>query len=193
MAGRAGWGRRMIAHGYWWFGLACLMAVIVTALPVSRLAFHPISVEITGDQVTLDRAFPGDILGLPRPHLSYVETVKPMTQRHNGGHPCVDHGGPFRYARADSVKRWSIDWAAACLSDPAGFVWSAQWTWHLGMFRFGAVGMTEIVMRDPFQYRVSSNGIIHGRESPHFEQTSRARCYATQAEAEAAIDGKADK
>ena len=171
-------------------GWGIVVAVVLTMLlPVTRLVYHPIEVQIIGDEVTLRREFPGDKFGFPRPVLSYVETVKPLTQAHNGGHPCEASGGPFRYTRADDVGRWSIDWAADCLSDPQGFVWSAYWRWHLGSVQFGAASKSRTVLRDPCQYRVSSSGTIHGPDSPHWAQVSRARCYPTRAQAEQSLRG----
>lgn len=172
-------------RAYYWFGVLCLLAVVFTALPVSRLAIVPHSVEIVGDQVSLERSFPGDMFGLPRPFLSYVETVTPLTQGHNGGHPCQVKGGPFRYARAENIGTWSIDWAAACLSDPSGFIWSAAWTWHVGALRLGPVRLERRFWRSPCQYRVSSTGRVHGTDNPHWSQTSDTHCFSTRAEAEA--------
>ena len=157
-------------------------------LPITRLAFHPEAVEINGDQVTLYRTFPGDAWGLPRPRMAYVETVRPLTQAHNGGQICSDESDPFRYTRAEEIGRWSIDWAADCLSDPMGYVWSAEWSWYIGRFGVGPASLSTTVLRNGCEYRISANGIIHGPDSPHWSQTSTDRCFATRAEAEAAVE-----
>lgn len=180
------WAGPMIARSYWWFGMACMLAVLATALPVSRLAYSPGAVEIVEQQLILERNFPGDSLGLPRPSLSYVETVKPISQDHNGGHACTMRGGPMQYTRSEPVGRWSLEWASDCLSDPLGFIWSSRWTWHLGMIQFGPVSASHRVLRDPCQFRVSTRGLIHERgQSEWFDQTSNTHCFATRAEAEA--------
>jgi hypothetical protein len=120
-----------------WAGLIAMLALVV--LPVSRLAIAPHTVEIAEGRVYLHRTFPGDALGLPRPVLTYIETVQPLTERHNGGHSCRDEGGPMRYTRAGPVGSWSIyPWAGNCINDPAGYRWEACWRWHLGAVRFGA-------------------------------------------------------
>lgn len=179
----------MIARSYWWFGVACVVAMAITALPVSRLAYAPGAVEITGGQVILERRFPGDAIGLPRPTLSYLETVKPLTQSHNGGHPCTMTGGPMQYNRAEAVGRWSLEWAEPCLSDPYGFVWSARWTWHVGVLKFGPVVASHRVLRDPCQFRVSQRGLIHERGSSNwYDLTSNAHCFATRQAAEDAAE-----
>ena len=171
-------------------GWAILALLLLTwALPVSRLAYEPIQVDIIGDEVILQRNFPGDRLGLPRPILSFTETVTPLTQTHNGGHVCEMAGGPFRYSRADEVGQWAISWAADCLNDPQGFRWSAQWRWHLGAIQFGPVSKSKTVLRDPCQYRISSTGRIHGPDSPHQQQVSRGRCFPTREQAEQYITG----
>lgn len=157
-------------------------------LPVTQLVYHPDVVEIVGSEVRLARSFPGDAWGFQRPVMSYVETVRPISQFHNGGQSCTDKGGPFRYDRAESVGQWSIDWAADCLSDPSGYTWSADWFWHIGAMRVGPVNLTHRVLKTPCQFKVSSNGRIHGPDSPHWAQTSTDQCFQTRAEAEAAVE-----
>jgi len=129
-----------------WIGWATVIVLVFQTAPLSRIAFAPQSVEIVGDQVAVVRSFPLDNIGLPRPWLSYIETVRPLTQSHNGGHPCTDHRGPFQYANAEPVGTWSITWAADCLGDPTGYRWSAQWFWHLGRVKFGPVEMSRTVL-----------------------------------------------
>lgn len=163
-----------------WFGLQIL--------PISSLAITPIEVTIEGDQVTLARDFPGDDLGLPRPWLSYVETVRPLTPGYNGGQVCEQKRGPFQYTEKAPIGTWSIDWASDCLSDPLGFSWAASWTWHVGNIRLGPTDFSTRVLRDPCQYRVSRSGVVHGPDSPHWSQTSTERCFPTRAAAEAAVE-----
>jgi hypothetical protein len=186
----AGW--RVMLRSYWWISILCLLTLAVTILPITWLAIHPIRVEIEQDRVALYRVFPGDTLGLPRPRLSYVETVRPLSPEHNGGHWCEKTGGPARYTNAEPVGRWSISWADTCLSDPVGYTWSAYWTLHMGVLRLGATGISTSVLRAPCDYRISGNGIIHQRGSPHFAQTSQARCFSTYQEAEASLQGAPD-
>jgi hypothetical protein len=128
-------------------GWLTVVVVLSQAAPLSRIAYNPQAVEIGNSQVTMYRSFPLDTLGLPRPNLSYIETVKPLTQAHNGGQRCADAGGPFRYTRADPVGEWSIAWASDCISDPVGYQWTAQWTWHIGRIRLGPVSFSHTVLR----------------------------------------------
>jgi hypothetical protein len=130
----------MIISKTWrWLGVACLVAMLLSLPPMSRLAIHPITASVSGDIVTIHRVFPSDTFRLPRPQLSYVETVKGLSAGNNGGHICIDASGPFRYTSKEQVGDWSIPWAADCLDDPRGYVWEACWTWHIGVFRFSAV------------------------------------------------------
>lgn len=124
-----------------------VLVLLLWALPVTRVVYVPHAVEIHGDQVTMHRSFPMDALGLPRPKMAYVETVRPLTLSHNGGQPCTDRGGPFQYSRTEDVGSWSIEWAADCLSDPVGFVWYARWTWHIGGLKLGPVSLTHTVLK----------------------------------------------
>lgn len=140
---------RRIAHGIenkWTFAIGLLMLLMFIA-PFSRLAYDPISVEIDGDNVKMYRSFPGDALSLPRPWISYTETIRPLTSSHNGGQSCTDKGGPFEYDRADAVGKWSIEWAAECTSDPTGFAWSARWYWHVGALKFAPVSFEHVVLK----------------------------------------------
>jgi len=134
-----------------WMILAVFCAFYLAAqvLPATRLAYNPSVVEITGQQVILFRSFPGDALNLPRPRISYLEKVRPLTPGHNLGRPCVDQGGPFRYDVQEAPVSWEIPWAEPCLSDPLGYVWEATWTWHLGVFTFGPVSLTHNVFTTP--------------------------------------------
>lgn len=138
----------MIDLGLLWVGWLSVAVLSVQAFPVTRLVYAPTAVSIAGDVVTAQRTFPGDMLGLARPVLSYVETVRPMSQAHHGGQVCTASSAPIRYARADVVGRWSIaDWASDCISDPLGYVWSARWTWHVGGVSFGPVSMAHTVLK----------------------------------------------
>jgi hypothetical protein len=177
----------MIDRTLFFVGWAAVTWFALQTLPITALAIKPESVSIEGDQVTLVRDFPTDAMGLPRPWLSYVETVRPLTQGHNGGHICEQKAGPFRYSENNPVGTWSIAWASDCLSDPQGFTWSASWTWWIGNLQLGPTDFRTRVLRDPCQYRVSLQGIIHGPDSPHWSQTSTERCFPTRAEAEASL------
>ena len=137
----------MMGRPLLWIGWATALLVLFQTAPLSRIAYNPQAVEISDSQVTMYRSFPLDALGLQRPSLSYVETVRPITEAHNGGHSCTEKGGPFEYTRAGDVGRWSIEWASACTSDPAGFHWSAKWTWHVGRITLGPVSFDQTVMR----------------------------------------------
>lgn len=128
-------------------GWATAVLLVFQTAPLTRIAYNPQAVEIRDSQVTMYRSFPMDAIGLPRPWLSYVETVRPITESHNGGQSCTDRGGPFEYMRAGDVGRWSIEWASACTSDPAGFQWSAKWTWHVGRITLGPVKYSQTVLR----------------------------------------------
>jgi len=134
-----------------WMYIAVFCAIYLAAqvLPVTRLAYNPREAAIDGQTVILARSFPGDALGLPRPRIAYRETVRPLTPRHNGGQSCMDEGGPFRYDTAEAVGEWDIAWAEPCLSDPRGYAWQATWTWHLGVFTFGPVNLTQRVFTNP--------------------------------------------
>lgn len=124
-----------------------LTILALWVVPVTRLVYAPHAVEVVGDQVTMYRTFPLDALGLPRPRLSYVETVRPLTPSHHDGQSCTDAGGPFQYTRDDEVGRWQIPWAVGCLSDPRGFIWSASWTWHIGGLTVGPVSLSDTFLR----------------------------------------------
>lgn len=128
-----------IVRSWNWIGIACIAALVLSVAPVSRLVLNPQAVDVDGQTVSVARSFPGDALGLPRPRISYVETVTPLTKDWNDGHFCQQRGGPTRYTKAGEVGRWRIPWAASCVSDPAGFTWEACWHWHVGVFKMGAV------------------------------------------------------
>lgn len=129
-------------------GWAVVSYVALQTLPVTRLVYNPQQVVISDGEVAVSRSFPTDRFGLPRPRISYVETVRPVTQSHHGGQSCQDRGGPFRYSRAENVGVWSIDWASNCLDDPRGFTWSAHWYWHIGAMKVGPISLTHRVLRD---------------------------------------------
>ena len=130
-----------------WVGALCLGAMLLSAAPVSRLAINPIAATIQGGTVKVARTFPGDSLGLPRPRISYVETVTSLSRGYNSGHFCESDGGPIRYTTSVSTAKWNIPWANDCLSDPEGFRWEACWTWHFGVFKFGATCLKETVIK----------------------------------------------
>lgn len=129
----------------WTFVFSILVLLLFVA-PFSRLAYSPQAIEINGYQVSMYRSFPGDTLGLPRPWLSYTETIRPLTPEHNGGQSCTDRGGPFKYDRAGPVGDWSIEWAAKCVSDPKGFTWAARWYWHVGAIKFAPTTLSHVVL-----------------------------------------------
>jgi hypothetical protein len=176
-----------------WIGWGLIFAAMLTwAMPVTWLLFRPQHVEIIGDQVILHRHFPGDAIGLPRPIMLYVETVKPLTVSHNNGHRCQHSPqSPFRYSSAELVGRWSIDWAEPCLSDAVGFVWEARWTAYVGAIPLGPVSLSATILRDPCQYLVSTRGIVHGPDSPYRDTVARngGNCFPTQSAAEAYAEG----
>lgn len=123
------------------FGWTLFIGAMLTwMLPTTRLVFAPGQPAIVGGEVFLPRTFPGDRFGLPRPRMGYVETVSGLTPGWNGGHKCQDSSRrPFRYTSPNPVGQWSIDWAAACMSDPTAFVWQATWTAYLGVIPLGPV------------------------------------------------------
>lgn len=178
----------MIDRSFLLIGWVFVCWIALQALPITALVYDPQTVEISGDRVTVARDFPADEWTNWRPRLSYIETVRPLTTGHNGGQSCEDPGGPFRYSSAEAVGQWSIGWAANCLDDPQGFTWSAYWYWHIGALRVGPVSLYQRVLRDPCQYRVSTAGVIHGPDSPHWAQTGTDRCFPTRAAAEAAVE-----
>lgn len=136
----------MIDRSMLWIGWVVIGVVAFNVVPVTRLVYSPQTVDIQDGQVVMQRAFPMDALGLPRPRLSYTEVVRPLTQSHNGGRLCEDAGGPFLYGRAEPLGVWRIDWAADCIDDPLGFVWTARWTWHIGEIKAGSTSMTHTVL-----------------------------------------------
>jgi hypothetical protein len=142
---------RQVINSRPWMVLAVFCALYLAAqvLPVTRLVYSPQAVDITGQQVVLYRSFPGDALGLPRPRISYLEKVRPLTPWHNLGRPCVDEGGPFRYDLVHATGSWEMPWAEPCLSDPLGYIWEATWTWHLGLFTLGPVSLSKHVFTTP--------------------------------------------
>jgi hypothetical protein len=139
----------MIDKTLTWIGWGAVLAVLLTwMLPVTGLLFRPQHVEITGDRVVLQRDFPGDRIGLPRPVMTYIETVKPLTPGHNGGHRCQHSPqAPFRYLSDEVVGQWSIAWAEPCLNDPLGFIWDARWTAYVGVIPLGPVNFSATVLR----------------------------------------------
>lgn len=165
-------------------GWMFVIGFLVQAIPFSALAIDIDGVVIEGDQVLVSRDFPTDTIGVDRPWISYIETVRPLTPGHNGGQICEQRGGPFKYTSTDTVGRWSIDWAEDCLNDPLGFTWTASWTWWVGAIPVGPTQYEVRILRDPCQYRISSNNVIHGPESKHWAQTSTDMCFATRAQAE---------
>lgn len=170
-----------------WCMMIALAAVFV--FPTTGLVYQPSTVTISGDQVTVDRSFPMDgLLDDWRPRISYIETIKPLTQAHNGGQDCVAEGSPRVYDSEDILGVWSIPWAADCLTDPRGFDWETYWYWHVGGMKVGPVSLSTRVLRDPCQYRISTTGHVHGPDSPHWSQTSTERCFPTREAAEAALE-----
>ena len=147
MAGKVTGRAKEVVNSRSWKVVAVFCALLLASqvLPLTRLAYGPQDVVITGDQVTMYRSFPGDALGLPRPRISYLEKVMPLTPGHHGGHPCVEEGGPFRYGQAEPVGSWAIPWAAGCLNDPHGYAWEATWTWHLGVLTLGSTSISHRV------------------------------------------------
>ena len=113
--------------------------------PASRLALVPGAVQIADGVVILERSFPGDRFGLPRPVMTYREVIRPLTPLHNGGHYCTQTGGPIRYVNAAPVGTWSIGWAADCINDPTGYHWEASWRWHIGGIPLGPVSVSTVV------------------------------------------------
>lgn len=124
-----------------------ILILALWSLPVTKLVYNPKHVEISGAKVTVYRTFPGDALGLPRPMISYVETVRPMSPTHNKGVVCSDAKGPFKYGRATEIGEWNIDWAQPCLSDPIGYHWSAHWYWNIGSFKLGPVDLGKTILK----------------------------------------------
>lgn len=146
---------KTVARKIEWISWVVVVLALLKILPVTALVFWPQKAVIEGGTVTMYRTFPLDTLGLSpetsRPFLSYVEIVKPLTRGHNGGQNCQSNGGPFQYIRADDTGFWDItEWAAGCLDDPHGFIWSARWTWHLFGFTFGSVSHSETVIRSQY-------------------------------------------
>lgn len=137
----------MMDRSLFWIGIASISWWSIHTLPVTRLVFNPVSVQIDGENLTIYRSFPGDALDLPRPRMSYIEAVKPMTQGHNGGQICQDVADPFRYIRAEEVGKWSILWASECLSDPVGYVWESCWSWHVGEIGLGPVCLSQRILK----------------------------------------------
>lgn len=90
----------MMGRSAFWIGWVAVAVVVFQTAPLSRIAYNPQAVEFRGNDVVMYRSFPMDRLGLPRPWLSYVETIRPLTPAHNGGQSCTDRGGPFEYTRA---------------------------------------------------------------------------------------------
>lgn len=127
--------------------IVSVLGVASQVLPVTRLVIAPEDVEIRGYHVTAYRSFPMDAFGLPRPRLSYIETVTPLSPDHNGGARCERTGGPFQYTKVDPVGRWQIPWAVPCLSDPQGFTWCAVWTWHVGNLTFGPTSKCKRIIK----------------------------------------------
>lgn len=130
--------------------LVGLAAVYIASqvIPVTRAVYWPSEVWIEESKVTVERHFPGDFLGLPRPRISFVEAVDPLTPGHNDGQFCKAKGGPYLYGSDDPLGEWDIkEWAAPCLDDPAGYRWSAEWTWHLGGFTFGPARLRKTVIK----------------------------------------------
>ena len=140
--------RREVDATTWRLGALGLLLIVLSP-HFARIAYWPSYVEIKNGEVRLERTFPMDALGLPRPRISYVETVKPITQSHNGGHVCEDKGGPFRYTQAKPIGRWNISlWAMDCLDDPMGYRWEADWWWHLGALKIGPIHKELLVLKD---------------------------------------------
>jgi hypothetical protein len=130
------------------FGLAAAY-IASQGLPATRLVYWPSEVWMNETQVTMDRTFPGDWIGLPRPRISFTETVDPLSQKHNSGQVCEVKGGPFRYESDAPLGRWRIGkWAAPCLDDPEGYRWSAQWTWHLGGITLGPTSISKVFINN---------------------------------------------
>jgi len=137
----------MSGRGLLLIGWLCVMAVVFQTAPLTRIVYNPQSVQIHDSTAVVYRSFPMDHIGLPRPWLSYVETIRPLTEAHNGGQACTQRGGPFEYAHEGEVGTWSIAWADACLSDPLGYRWASEWTWHVGRMELGPVKLSQTFLR----------------------------------------------
>lgn len=191
--------KQMIFRGYWWLGVIALIWIAMQITAVTRLVYNPQAVSIHEGKVSLLRKFPGDRFGLPRPRLSYVETVVPLTEGHYGGHFCVYSDGPVLYDSPSGSKTWDISkWASGCLSDPSGVVWSAAWYWHFGSLKLGPVKFSDKIPgsqahvqpqshargRPGCNYRVSRRGIVHSHQSIYFALVSPDRCFENYDEAQ---------
>ncbi|WP_306150756.1 hypothetical protein [Roseovarius sp. MMSF_3281] len=132
--------------------LVLLASIYLAAklLPATALVYWPSEVWVEADgDVTVDRTFPGDYLGLPRPRISFIETVDPISPQTHGGQDCEIKGGPDRYDDPAELGRWNIaSWAEPCLADPQGYRWSATWTWHIGSFRLGGVELSKTIIKE---------------------------------------------
>lgn len=112
------WGKAMIDISRRTLTGLAVVYVASQVLPVTRLAYWPSEVWIDGSEVTVERHYPGDWLGLPRPQVSYVETVTPISGiGHNDRHNCQDARGAKRYTRPE-LTSWDISsWAAGSIDE----------------------------------------------------------------------------
>jgi len=130
--------------------LALAVAYGCTKLPgATGIVYLPQEAWLSKEgDVVLERIFVTDYFGLPRPRISYVETVKAFTQETNNGEFCQNKSEPTVYDRNEELGRWNIkDWAGECMADPVGYRWSADWSFHLGAIKFGSVQLKEVVLK----------------------------------------------
>ena len=104
------------------------------------MLINPQAATIDGTIVTVYRTFPAHgLLGVPRPLVSYRETVTPL----DNGRTCGD-GRTQRYVRPGDFGRWDIaEWAAPCMR--GAWLWHAEWQgWLFGLIPLQPVSLTII-------------------------------------------------
>lgn len=117
------------------------LLLFVTHVIGSRLLINPEKVLIVPSQfkditmpdepnIVVYRSYPGDLLGLKRPIVRYIQVVHPLDKATNGGYSCrEDNNKGMRYTHDDprGFGIWSMRWAVDCIDAPLGWRYEVSW------------------------------------------------------------------
>ena len=122
---------------FWWVSLPALLFAATLLTVGSRLLINPTNLVVGAcGRVIVTRNYPAtELLGFAHPWVRYTQTVTPLTPTSNNGYVCrEDNGSGQRYIHdaGRGFGSWTINhFANACLADPQGFEYEAQWTAYL--------------------------------------------------------------
>jgi hypothetical protein len=166
------------------------LPLVWLAVPSSALV-EIRDVRVHGGVASIYRTYPlVDWLGLPRPFVRSIHTVRPLPSMM----PVCVRDVSMRHESPSAVFDVSLrPWADECLSAPYEYrVEFRAYLFDLIPLRpeseTVAVMDADIARADPAcRYRVSTSGIIHAPDSPYWAMVPATNCYPTRAAAEAAL------